>query len=425
MENEPLYINPIENLYINPDENLYVQPDEDIIKTYKTHSKEDATAKVKEQLDDLDSITLNIAITGMTGTGKSTFVNAIRGLGSDDPGAAPTGVVETTMTNNMYLHPTMPNVKIWDLPGIGSPKFKAKKYLQEVKLDTFDFFIILTADRFKENDIMLAKAIQKKKKLFYFVRTKIDNDIRTQQHRAKFKEEVMLKSVRDDCEKNLAQLGKPKVFLISSQELEKYDFRDLIATLETELPDNKRRALIQSLPVCSLEMIEKKKAYFKKVIWLSAFAAGALAVTFTACPLPGVPVGCNIGILLKFLQDVYQSFGLDEASLQRLADRINKPVEPLKLAKKSRFTDGVTSHIILQYFERPLIKAALATVTVMNFAWVGGSVVSGPVTVAMMYHLLNKGLLEMEEDAKAVLQASQLERFEGLSETLQQMKKGR
>ncbi|KAL2084251.1 hypothetical protein ACEWY4_019769 [Coilia grayii] len=412
MDSEPLYLNPYEN--------TYVEPDEEIIKMYKTHSKDDATAKVREQLGHLDSITLNIAITGMTGSGKSTFVNAIRGLGSDDLGAAPTGVVETTLTNNMYLHPTMPNVKIWDLPGIGSPKFQAKKYLKEVKLDTFDFFIILSADRFKENDIMLAKAIKKKKKLFYFVRTKIDNDIQTQRHRVQFKEQVMLISVREDCEKHLAQIGNPKVFLISSHNLDKYDFKDLIATLEEELPDNKRRALIQSLPLCSLEVLKKKKAHFKKMVWLSAFAAGAAGLV----PLPGVPVGCDIAILIEFFNKVYQSFGLDDASLQRLADRINKPVGPLRSAKKSRFADGVTRDVVLQFFERPLMKAALGTITAFNFTLLCGSLPAGGLSVAMMYHLLNKGLLELEEDAKAVLQASELEHFEGLSETLLQMKMG-
>lgn len=406
-----------ETFYTQPDEKFYSQPDDVITQLYKTHSLEDASAKVREQLDQLDNITLNIAVTGMTGTGKSTFVNALRGLGSDDPGAAPTGVTETTMTNSMYPHPTMINVRIWDLPGIGSPKFKAKKYLREVKLDTFDFFIILTADRFKENDIMLAKAIRKKNKLFYFVRTKIDNDIRTQQHRAHFNEQVILKTIREDCEQNLRVVGGPKVFLISSLNLDKYDFQQLVATLEYELPENKRLALIHSIPLCSLEVLERKMQYFNKMIWLSAFAAGAAGVTFTLCPLPGATVGCDLGILLAFFQKVYQSFGLDDLSLYRLADRVNKPVERLKLAKKSRFASGVNPTVVMEYFEKPLLKAAMATVSVLNALWIAGFLPAGGISVAAVHCVLKKGLAEIEEDAVRVLQASDLVQCEGMSET--------
>lgn len=142
-----------------------------------------ATEKAKETFDQLMNVSLNIAVTGKTGSGKSSFINALRGLNDEDDGAAPTGVTETTMKLTMYEHPTVPNVKIWDLPGIGSPNFKASKYLKDVKFHTYDFFIILSSERFMENDVMLAKEIKKQKKNFYFVRSKIDNDISAEQRK--------------------------------------------------------------------------------------------------------------------------------------------------------------------------------------------------------------------------------------------------
>ncbi|XP_073703922.1 uncharacterized protein [Garra rufa] len=226
--------------------------------------------KLTNKLKELENVTLNIAITGMTGAGKSSLVNALRGLPYNDKNAAPTGVVETTMTPNMYQHPFMPNVKIWDLPGNGSPKFRAKKYLKNVNFHMYDFFLIVTSERFRENDIELARAIKKSKKLFYFVRTKIDNDIRAESHKRNFDEQMLLETIREDCKANLLKVGVPKIFLVSSFQLEKYDFQKLISTLEDELPKNKKFALIQSMPVYSLKPLTKKKTFSKKRIWLKA-----------------------------------------------------------------------------------------------------------------------------------------------------------
>ncbi|KAJ8289615.1 hypothetical protein GJAV_G00003370 [Gymnothorax javanicus] len=69
----------------------------EIEEVLEKHGLAAAVAKIRDYLKQLDRVELNIAVTGESGTGKSTFVNAIRGLGDDDEGAAPTGVVETTM----------------------------------------------------------------------------------------------------------------------------------------------------------------------------------------------------------------------------------------------------------------------------------------------------------------------------------------
>ncbi|CAJ0928341.1 unnamed protein product [Ranitomeya imitator] len=97
---------------------------------------------------------------GESGTGKSTFVNAIRGMDDEQEGSAKTGVVETTKVPSPYVHPQYPSVTVWDLPGIGTPNFVADSYLQSVEFSRYDFFIILSSERFKQNDIDLAKAIQ-------------------------------------------------------------------------------------------------------------------------------------------------------------------------------------------------------------------------------------------------------------------------
>uniref|UniRef100_A0A3B4H082 IRG-type G domain-containing protein n=1 Tax=Pundamilia nyererei TaxID=303518 RepID=A0A3B4H082_9CICH len=205
-----------------------------------------AAAKIEENIKQQNNIPLNIAITGESGAGKSTFVNAFRGLCDDEEGAAPTGVTETTSEATPYPHPKYPNVILWDLPGIGTTKFPAKKYLKLVGFEKFDFFIIISTTRFTENDVKLAQEIQKMKKKFYFVRSKVDNDIRAERRNRHFSEERTLTKIRDDCVQRLGGLGfeSPQVFLVSSFELHLYDFNLLHQTLDKDLPKNKRDALL-------------------------------------------------------------------------------------------------------------------------------------------------------------------------------------
>ncbi|XP_035262827.1 T-cell-specific guanine nucleotide triphosphate-binding protein 2-like isoform X2 [Anguilla anguilla] len=197
-----------------------------------------AVAKIQDYFEQLDRVELNIAITGESGSGKSTFVNAFLGLGDEDEGAAPTGVVETTMEPTVYPHPKYPQVKVWDLPGIGTPNFKVDEYLQKVEFQRYDFFIIIASERFKVSSLKLATEIQGMKKRFYFVRSKIDSDLDAEKRKKGFDKDKTLSLIRQDCIKGLQESGvpSPAVFLVSSFNLQLYDFPQLEETMERELP---------------------------------------------------------------------------------------------------------------------------------------------------------------------------------------------
>ncbi|XP_035772053.1 interferon-inducible GTPase 1-like [Neolamprologus brichardi] len=158
-----------------------------------------AAARIQRRLKQRNT-PLNVAITGESGSGKSTFINAFRGIGDEDEGAAPTGVVETTSQVTSYPHPNYPNVILWDLPGIGTTRFPADEYLKLVGFEKFDFFIIISDTRFRENDVKLAQEIQGMKKKFYFLRSKVDKDIRAEKRtRREFNVERTLSTIRKNC----------------------------------------------------------------------------------------------------------------------------------------------------------------------------------------------------------------------------------
>ena len=172
---------------------------EDIKKAIENKDFLSAASITQKYLENTNNIQLNIAVTGQSGVGKSTFINAFRGIDNTDERAAPTGEVETTMKPKAYPHPTYPNVALWDLPGIGTPRYPADQYMKLVEFEKFDFFILVSDIRFNENDAKLAKEIKKMGKKFYFVRSKIDNSLRAAPRRQGYDEEKTLQEIREYC----------------------------------------------------------------------------------------------------------------------------------------------------------------------------------------------------------------------------------
>lgn len=120
----------------------------------------------------LTSGKLNIAVTGTSGVGKSSFINFVRDMKPSDPGYAAVGVTESTMEPTPYQFPS--SDYIWDLPGAGTTKFPISTYMKNMGIRYFDVVIILTADRFTEADLMLKKEMERWSVPHMCIRNKID-----------------------------------------------------------------------------------------------------------------------------------------------------------------------------------------------------------------------------------------------------------
>ncbi|XP_030278612.1 interferon-inducible GTPase 5-like [Sparus aurata] len=291
---------------------------EEIKEALQNNNQALAIEKIQERLDKENNTPLKIAITGESGSGKSTFVNAFRGIDNSAEGAAPTGATETTSVVTPYPHPKYPNVTLWDLPGVGTTKFPADQYLKHVGFEKFDFFIIISATRFTENDVKLAQEIQRMKKKFYFVRSKIDSDLYNERRsKREFSETRTKERIKDNCIQGLQEQGiqSPQVFLVSSFELRLHDFTLFTETLERELPEHKRNALLFAMPNISQEIINKKKKAFQANIKWHAIASAAAA----GVPVPGLSVAVDAALLAGVVTKYAVGFGLDIPSLENLA----------------------------------------------------------------------------------------------------------
>ncbi|CAL8368520.1 unnamed protein product [Boreogadus saida] len=138
--------------------------------------------------------------------------------------------------------------------------------MKHVEFEKFDFFILVSADRFSENDAKLAKEIKKMGKKLFLVRSKIDHSLSNVQRRqqTEYDEEKTLQEIRKYCIRELEGQGvaSPQVFLVSCKDLHLYEFPALQETMERELPSHKRGVLILALPnICKSTINKKKEDY--------------------------------------------------------------------------------------------------------------------------------------------------------------------
>ncbi|XP_074548734.1 interferon-inducible GTPase 5-like [Halichoeres trimaculatus] len=382
--------------------------DREIREALLNNDEASAAAVLQQYLHEQENIPLNIAVTGETGSGKSTFVNAIRGVGGDAEGAARTGVLETTMEVTPYPHPKFPNVIFWDLPGIGTTDFTAAKYLKLVEFERFDFFVIIS-DRFRENDVKLAKEIQKKKKKFYFVHSKIDDNIRNERRsQREFSEERTLTQIRETCIQSLQDQGfeSPQVFLVSSPDLQQFDFPLLAETLERELPDLKREAFQLAMPNTSLEMIDRKKKAFKsKIKYLATLSAAVAGV-----PVPGLSFAVDLSLLVGVITRYVFAFGLDISSLKKMSYHSGVPYEELKEVVTSPLaatvlTPALVSNLLVQTAS---LVALIAAEEGSRFIPILGIPVSMILSFVTIYKALNIFLDVLADDARRVFEKTTL-----------------
>ena len=112
--------------------------------------------RCREKVKQFEQTEVKCGIIGPSGSGKSSLINAIAG-----EKVARLGVVETTNEPQKISHKGLIFV---DLPGCGTKKWPKASYMKRLDLLTYDCFLLVTADRFTENDIFLFRELSKRSK---------------------------------------------------------------------------------------------------------------------------------------------------------------------------------------------------------------------------------------------------------------------
>ena len=316
-----------------------------------------------------------------------------------DEKAAKVGVTECSKEPTPYDHPDNPKIKFWDLPGMGTPNFPVDTYCDQVQIDKYHAFLIFTDTRFRENDLKLAEKISSIDKKFFFIRTKIDENVRAEKRSkppGSFNEEAMLEEIRADCSKNLGHLksNTEDIFLISNHHPAKWEFDRLRKAILDVLPRYQRESLTLSLGVLeslSTEMLKRKVEVLKGRIWMVASASAAAAMV----PIPGLSVAVDIALMIKEITFYRTQLGLPEegsAEFANLQVNTQEKVRRMCLTTAAQVTGFLTAY------------AAEASVEEFaRFVPLLGLAIAGGMSFATTYYALKHCLEKVEEAALSVL----------------------
>ena len=241
-------------------------------------------------------------------------------------------MTETTGEVSKYPHPRYKNFILWDLPGVGTPRFPRETYLKVTEFANYDFFLIITRSRFTENDLWLAKEVEKSGKVFFLVRTHLDVDLKNQKngYPRTYSETRVIQAARNNCEENLRRSGivTENIYVLSGR---------MKFTGRWDYPVIGFKAACHGAVANARRIIEQKCQELKSDILKASVGAGfafafignlsAIASFFTADTLEERIFQDVVNIFKKQLQ-------LEDEHLERLSVEYGIPLQKLMAGVK-------------------------------------------------------------------------------------------
>ncbi len=343
--------------------------------------------KFKQDLESYKKAKIKCGIIGRSGTGKSSLINAI--VGEE---VAEVGEVETTMTINEPIEHG--GLLFYDLPGCSTSNFPKETYINEFNIEEFDCVILVTADRFYEDDLFLIQELIRIKKPVYAVRTKIDFSIDRGLRRGNNAKETYGK-IYNNLSDSLKGYRIKGIYLVSSDYPSEYDLSKLLEDIYSSLNNFKKERFIADINITSENILLEKRIIANKIV--SRFSAIAAANGLN--PIPGVDIGVDLAIMLKMSKEVQNIYGLNaeqqEYNMQLLDKKSAKFIATKVLQYTSRYGGREAIMVLLKK-----LSATIATKTASKWIPFVGQAIAAGIGFKMTSWIGNDMINDADEIAK-------------------------
>ena len=268
--------------------------------------------------------------------------------------------------------------------------------------------------RFTANDRILANEMKEQGKPFFFIRTKIDVDVKSEKRKKSFNEAAMLQKIRRDCGINLVDkadksiCSEEDIFLISNRHLGKWDFSRLTEAILDALPRYEREALtlcLNALTGLSKNFLERKVKILKGRIFLVAGLSAAVAVA----PVPGLSIAVDALIMFNEVREYITQLGIPVQG-STIFNFLSSPTQRSVVATQVQFS-SVPKILALLAKEA---GAGLAVEEASRYIPFVGSAIAGAISFGCTIFFLRKCLNKIEEVALAVLEEAKQQSIDSL-----------
>ncbi|MFS0725695.1 GTPase [Paenibacillus sp. 1P07SE] len=294
--------------------------------------------EIYKALEKESKTTINIALFGQPGAGKSSLINAIIG----DNVAQVSTNTDTTVEAGSVAWGEDSSLLLTDLPGYGTSAFPADDYWERFDLDRYDLFLCVFSGKFHEADDALFRKIIAKRKPCIFVRNFTDTlfDTKKQKNRDQLKEEIRL-AVGE-------RYGAQRKVIFTSCVTEE-GLSELIDEIYARLSASKQAKWERNAKAYSLDFLKRKKKACEKLLLLNSAAAAANGLN----PVPGLNIAIDASILQKLLDQIRSNFDLSEDRI-----RTGAKIVPALASAANNLLKSISFQGIIHLLQRQAGKTA-------------------------------------------------------------------
>jgi predicted GTPase len=359
--------------------------------------------RLERQLHEFQDVLVRIAVTGQSGAGKSTLINALLGKR-----LARADYVEGTKEAKEYEH-REGNLTLVDLPGIGTPSFSRSDYVTRLKLDSFECFLLVTADRFLDDEQYLYRYLRNDlQRACFLARTKFDQALENARYDDEAVanleitelEQLVRKRITEYIRKDLNLGEDAAIYLVSGRHPERYDLPKLWDAIKNSLHGVKRDRFIADAAAFSEAAFQEKRRVAEKRVGVYA----GLAALNGLNPVPGLDVALDLTILLRLSGEVRSIYGLTDEQLSYRQGVWNTPTVRAAIQR--------TSSYIAKYATKEgvllLLKRLASRATVKEVAkWVPfvGQLVSASLAFKLTYSFGENLVEDCDKAAREIFTA--------------------